>query len=96
MIAEAFETVRYPILPRVEQVMRQDCTDCPVTAAEILHIRHYSLYTPRDFDVSPFFDIIKPGLDPSFDYRHLNWASDDSIEPPSDQRSLPNAQTEVA
>ena len=36
LIAEAFASVRYPILPRVEQVMRQDCTDCPTTTAEIL------------------------------------------------------------
>lgn len=74
LIAQAFESVRYPILPRVERVMRQDCTDCPVTSAEILHIRHYSLYTPRDFDVSPFFEIVKPGIGPPFDYRSLEWA----------------------
>lgn len=74
LIAEAFESVRYPILPRIETVLRQDCTDCPATAAEILHIRHHSLYTPRDFDVSPFFDVIKPGIGPGFDYRRLEWA----------------------
>jgi hypothetical protein len=74
LIAEAFECVRYPILPRVETVMRQDCTDCPTTKAEILHIRHHSLYTPRDFDLSPFFEIIKPGIDEEFNYRSLEWA----------------------
>lgn len=74
LIAQAFESVRYPILPRVERVMRQDCTDCPITSAEILHIRHYSLYTPRDFDLSPFFEIVKPGIAPPFDYRSLEWA----------------------
>ena len=65
LIAQAFESVRFPILPRVEHVMRQDCTDCPTTTAEILHIRHYSLYTPRDFDVSPFFAVVKPPLRPA-------------------------------
>ena len=74
LIAQAFESVRYPILPRIETVMRQDCTDCPVTSAEILHIRHHSLFTPRDFDVSPFFDVIKPGISSSYDYRCLEWA----------------------
>jgi Permuted papain-like amidase enzyme, YaeF/YiiX, C92 family len=74
LIAQAFESVRYPILPRIEQVMRQDCTDCPTTTAEILHIRHHSLYTPRDFDISPFFDVIKPGVSDGFNYRRYEWA----------------------
>ena len=78
LIAEAFQSAGYPILPRIEQVMSQDCTDCPETAAEILHIRHHSLYTPRDFDVSPFFDIVKPGLGPGYDYHKLKWAADES------------------
>jgi len=74
LIAQAFESARYPILPRIKKVMRQECTDCPVTSAEILHIRHHSLYTPRDFDVSPFLEIVKPGIAPPFDYRSLEWA----------------------
>ena len=40
---------------------------------EILHIRHHSLYTPRDFDVSPYFAIIKPTLVAGFDYHTLQW-----------------------
>jgi hypothetical protein len=36
---------------------------------EILHIRHYSLYTPRDFDLSPYFRIVKPTLEYGFDYK---------------------------
>ena len=79
LIAQAFESVRYPILPRVEKVMRQDCTDCPTTQAEILHIRHHSLYTPRDFDISPFFQVVKPGISAEFDYQRLEWA--DRCEP---------------
>jgi len=27
---------------------------------EILEIRHSSLYVPRDFDISPYFNIVKP------------------------------------
>ncbi len=80
LIAQAFESVRYPILPRIEKVMRQDCTDCPTTTAEILHIRHHSLYTPRDFDISPFFDVIKPGIGDGFNYRSYEWA--DQCAPP--------------
>ena len=31
--------------------------------------RHHSFVTPRDFDLSPYFDIVKPNLVDSFDYR---------------------------
>ncbi|TIS51636.1 MAG: hypothetical protein E5W93_17510, partial [Mesorhizobium sp.] len=40
---------------------------------EILHIRHHSLYTPRDFDLSPYFRIVKPTLEYGFDYRAVAW-----------------------
>lgn len=73
LIAKLFNQIHYPILPEIEHLpaghpsylARQD---------EILHIRHYSPYTPRDFDISPYFEIIKPRLPPDFDYRTLHWA----------------------
>lgn len=40
---------------------------------EILHIRHHSLDTPRDFDLSPYFRIVKPTLEYGFDYRQMIW-----------------------
>ena len=40
---------------------------------EVLHIRNYSLYVPRDFDVSPYFRIVKPRLEQGFDFHHLDW-----------------------
>ena len=42
--------------------------------SEILHIRHHSLYAPRDFDLSPYFHVVKPTLETGFDYRRLRWA----------------------
>jgi hypothetical protein len=62
----------YPILPIIGQRPRDDplCPDC---VDEILHLRHHSLYVPRDFDVSPYFDIVKPTLDDGFDHRRLLW-----------------------
>lgn len=72
LIAEAFEEIRYPILPRVTQVMRDD-PDCAGCIEEIFHIRHHSLFTPRDFDVSPYFQIIKAGLDERFNPATLRW-----------------------
>jgi len=32
-----------------------------------------SLCTPRDFDISPYFQIVKPGLTDDFDYRLVDW-----------------------
>ena len=40
---------------------------------DILHLRNYSPYTARDFDISPYFQIIKPERPADFDYRALHW-----------------------
>ena len=71
LIAQAFESVGYPILPEVHRVDDQ-------SRREILHIRHHSLYAPRDFDVSPFFAVVKPTIETGFDYRKMTWARSDS------------------
>ena len=73
LIALAFQSVRYPILPVITQEMGKDpdCSDC---IRDILHIRHHSLFAPRDFDVSPYFEVIKPTLTSGFNPRALHWA----------------------
>lgn len=73
VIAQAFQSIRYPILPRVERAQARD-DEPPGAVKEILHIRHYSLFTPRDFDVSPYFRVVKPTLEQAFDYQALKWA----------------------
>ncbi len=74
LIAQAFQSVHYPILPEVVPVPDDpDCADCQ---REWLHIRHHSLYAPRDFDVSPYFDIVKPTLAAGFDPHRLQWGDD--------------------
>ncbi len=72
LIAQAFESVRYPILPTIERRSTEDplCPDC---VSEILHVRHHSMYVPRDFDVSPYFAVVKPTLLADFDHRRLQW-----------------------
>lgn len=69
LIAQAFQSIRYPILPDV----RVDPDD-PVRR-EILHIRDHSLFAPRDFDLSPYFALVKPTIERGFDYRALHWDS---------------------
>ena len=76
MIAEAFEQIRYPILPEVTRAPGRASATSTYSREEILHIRHHSLYTPRDFDLSPFFAIVKPTLEFGFDYKRLRWQGD--------------------
>lgn len=76
LIAQAFQAIRYPILPMIEVGASHD-PDCPGCRDEILHIRHHSLFVPRDFDVSPYFQVVKPALAPGFAYRSLRWADGD-------------------
>lgn len=52
---------------------------CPDCLEEILHVRHHSLFAPRDFDVSPYFAVIKPTLQAGFDHRALAWHSDPDL-----------------
>jgi hypothetical protein len=74
LIAQAFQNVRYPILPCVERVSGHSRANSDYSRGEILHIRHHSLFTPRDFDLSPYFQIVKPTLNVGFDPHALQWA----------------------
>lgn len=77
LIAEAYGQVRYPILPEIRKKPGRASAQSHYSRREILHIRHHSLYTPRDFDLSPYFRIVKPTLEYGFDYRQLTWADRD-------------------
>ncbi|MGI9425023.1 MAG: lipo-like protein [Hyphomicrobiaceae bacterium] len=74
LIALAFQKVRYPILPRVEKVRCQQLGIGRYSRQEILHIRHHSLFAPCDFDLSPYFQIVKPTLEEGFNYKGISWA----------------------
>lgn len=71
LIARAFQSVRYPILPDLARIPMHDASHH--ARVEIHHIRHFSLFTPRDFDLSPFFDVVKPDLVVGFDPHALGW-----------------------
>ena len=68
LIAEAFRAVHYPILPRIRLAHSVHAMQ------EILEIRDSSLYCPRDFDISPYFNVVKPTITKGFNYKTLSWA----------------------
>ena len=75
LIAQAFENVRYPILPKVTLLESEKARE------EILEIRHSSLYAPRDFDISPYFEVVKPTIVRGFDYKAMAWADLPATDP---------------
>ena len=81
LIAQAFEQIRYPILPNIERRPGQSSVASSYSRDEVLHIRHHSLFTPRDFDLSPYFEIVKPTLAYGFDYTRLTWGETPNEEP---------------
>lgn len=67
MIASAFSMVRYPIRPIVHLEKFGDMR---------LYKRNTAVYVPKDFDTSPYFDILKypyPALDGTAYYQQLPW-----------------------
>jgi hypothetical protein len=75
LIAQCFDAVKYPILPQVETVAASGAGDG--RSRRVHHLRHHSLYVPRDFDVSPYFQIVKPTLTLGFDFHRLVWAAEE-------------------
>lgn len=75
LIARAFEAIRYPILPmrRREAVSTGADWRSHHIGLQLFEPMHHSLVTPRDFDVSPYFQIVKPTLEAGFDPHNLEW-----------------------
>jgi hypothetical protein len=84
LIAHAFSRVRYPILPEVTpgDVPPQVRSKLawfgrrPSPVSGLFHTPPITLTTPRDFDISPYFEIVKFNIleDTRFDYRQIRWA----------------------
>jgi hypothetical protein len=85
LLAEAFGAVQFPILPvpvrrkpgSALERLRQQILGRPTRRARsgLLRARHPTLCVPRDFDLSPYFDIVKFNAREvaAFDYRRLEW-----------------------
>jgi hypothetical protein len=86
LTAAAFQKVGFPILP--ESRPRRPSTPAEKVKAALLgrpsrraftglfRARHPTLIVPRDFDLSPYFEIVKFNVieDGAFDYRKIHWA----------------------
>jgi len=98
MLAAAFDKVGFPIVPQItsdnhNQPQRRSFLGTILPFANGSHPRfifrrsHPTLVTPRDFDLSPYFAIVKFNMiEPSrFDYSKIVWAEDE-------EESLPLVQ----
>jgi len=82
LVAQSFQAIGYPVLPDMAY-SSSTSEECPGCLEEIMHVRHHSLYVPRDFDVSPYFEIVKPSLFGDFNYHVLKWANEEGpVSPP--------------
>ena len=98
LLAEAFGKVRFPIIPQqvrapartAAERFRQQILGRPTRRAYsgLLRARHPTLCVPRDFDLSPYFDVVKFNARDlaAFDYRKLEWEESATPEIPHEAR----------
>lgn len=74
LLAEAFQSVNFPVLPYIQKSKTTGIRLIP---------RNAKLFTPSDFDYSPFFEIIKYpmlNIDKGFgNYQSLPWVTDGTL-----------------
>jgi len=90
LIAQAYQSIDYPILPRQGPDGGEgENGEVPSYYKK----RHFTHFTPRDFDLSPYFEIIKPTAESGFDYRNMNWLEQEALYA---KRIDPVAQNETS
>ena len=67
LIAESFQEIDYPILPRITNNENKKSEEKSYSK------RHFTHFTPRDFDLSPYFRVIKPTIERGFNYQDIVW-----------------------
>jgi hypothetical protein len=111
LVGRLFQGVRFPILPPAELPGAFDAAALPARGrllrrvfghqspgyTGLFRMRHPTLLTPADFDLSPYFEVVKFNViaDGSFDYRRIHWASEAEAEGPAQAASAltPGAAT---
>ena len=88
LIAQAFQSIQYPILPEIS-------VDNLEARKTMMSIRHHSLFTPSDFDLSPYFKVIKPTLETGFNYKDFNWVEQlEVVENTTEPQPQPHPELE--
>ena len=112
LLGRLFHRVRFPILPAIDHPEGFDAPVAPRRKGGVLRrifgyesntytglfrMRHPTLLTPRDFDLSPYFEIVKFNViaDGGFDYQRIRWAEvDDEPVPRGIDRATLLAEVE--
>jgi Permuted papain-like amidase enzyme, YaeF/YiiX, C92 family len=102
MIANAFRKVKFPIVPQFKEPPLADEEQAglvrlirrPAAGARrfgVLQPVPIAFITPRDFDLSPYFEVIKFNLieDIKFDYRKIIWADEEEGDGRLEKRASP-------
>ena len=73
MISQAFQSVGYPIVPVLQPSPQTDAFNENNPYGGGLIMRHYTQITPKDFDLSPNFEVIKYNIigNTEFGYKSL-------------------------
>jgi len=95
LLGQLFDKVGFPVLPSVIYPNGPEAHEAPVRGRRwslfarrrrnrhrgLYRRRHPTLLAPRDFDLSPYFEIVKFGVvsQSRFDYDQIEWAPD--VEP---------------
>jgi hypothetical protein len=105
LIGRLFQKVRFPVLPSVDfpdgfdaaaptprgGFLRRIFGYESARHTGIFRMRHPTLLTPRDFDLSPYFEIVKFNViaDGRFDYGRIRWADRKEDRPPTPGEAPP-------
>ncbi len=99
MTAAAFQKVGFPIIPERRERRPATATQRLTLAllgrdnrnrfTGVFRVRHPTLVVPRDFDLSPYFEIVKFNVieEGTFDYRQMRWETAPEAEPPAGKES---------
>ncbi len=93
VIAQAFQSISYPIFFLLTMATDNE-SEGSVSRRDVTWTRrHHSLFAPRDFDISPYFSVIKPTSEDSFDFRAMKWLESGAgdIAASMAEQSAPNA-----
>jgi hypothetical protein len=95
LLGQLFAKVRFPILPPTSyggfdapkpgrgRVLRALFGHESGEFTGLFRMRHPTLLTPRDFDLSPYFEIVKfNAIAAGFDYQRIRWADEEDAAAP--------------